>query len=459
MPVVAAVCVPHPPVLLPEVGKGQEKHIEKTSRAFARAMSFVADSAPHTLVVLSPHADLYQDGFHISHGEKAQGDFGSFGAPQASLEIQYDQDLVKAIQACAQELGMQIGQQARDSADLDHGTLVPLYMLQPLYPEYKVVRVGLSGCSREDHYRLGQCIAKACGDKRVAIIASGDLSHKLKEDGPYGYAPEGPILDHDITHALEYGRFHKLFEIDDQVAEKGAECGLRSFVIMAGALDGVDVESQLLSYEGPFGVGYAVATYKPGKANKSRHYLETAESRRLLKRVKQQNLEDKWVSLARYALETWLITGRVAPIPGGLPVEMTQERAGVFVSLHKDGHLRGCIGTLEPTTDNIALEIIQNALSAALEDPRFEPVEKEEMDYLNIHVDILSPPEDIDSLDQLDPQKYGVIVSRGNRRGLLLPDLEGVETGQQQVEIALQKAGIQPDEEFVLQRFTVQRHF
>lgn len=163
------------------------------------------------------------------------------------------------------------------------------------------------------------------------------------------------------------------------------------------------------------------------------------------------------VQLARNTIERYVRTGHTLSPPQELIPEMKQ-RAGAFVSLHKHGALRGCIGTIEPRSPNIAREVIENAISAATRDPRFPPVQPAELDDLEISVDVLHPPEPIESMDQLDPQRYGVIVESGWRRGLLLPNLEGVDTVEYQVSIARRKAGIGPDEPVQLYRFEVKRY-
>ena len=145
-------------------------------------------------------------------------------------------------------------------------------------------------------------------------------------------------------------------------------------------------------------------------------------------------------------------------VPKNLNEELLENRSGVFVSLKEDSMLRGCIGTIEPTKENIAMEIIRNAVSAGVEDPRFLPVEESELDKIVYSVDVLRKPENIDSIEELDVKKYGVIVSKGMRRGLLLPNLEGIETPEEQVNIALKKAGISPDESYSMERFKVERH-
>lgn len=173
-----------------------------------------------------------------------------------------------------------------------------------------------------------------------------------------------------------------------------------------------------------------------------------------------ENKEEQFpVRLARKTLEEYLTKGEKIPSPSQIP-EKFKKKAGVFVSLHKKGKLRGCIGTFLPSKENIAAEIIENAISAATRDPRFPPVEPQELKDIDISVDILSQPEPVSSLNELNPKKYGVIVSKGWQRGLLLPDLEGVDTVEYQLEIAKQKAGLYgiPNEDLTIQRFTVKRY-
>lgn len=164
------------------------------------------------------------------------------------------------------------------------------------------------------------------------------------------------------------------------------------------------------------------------------------------------------VALAKRAVEALIKTGRAIETPEELSEEMTQ-RAGVFVCLKKHGQLRGCIGTIQPVTGCVAEEAIKNAISASTQDPRFPPVEEEELDDLDYSVDVLCAPEKVNDLGGLDPGRYGVIVVKDARKGLLLPDIEGVDTTEQQLQIAMMKAGISPDEEDVeVYRFEVKRY-
>jgi AmmeMemoRadiSam system protein A len=162
------------------------------------------------------------------------------------------------------------------------------------------------------------------------------------------------------------------------------------------------------------------------------------------------------VELARRSVEEFVRNKKVISPPAPLPPEMT-EKAGVFVCIKKDGQLRGCIGTFQPCCGNIALETIRNAVCAATQDPRFPLVSEEELDGLSYSVDVLTAPERVHGVDQLDPREFGVIVAAGQRRGLLLPDLEGVDSVEEQLRIARMKAGIGPHEDVEIFRFRVKR--
>lgn len=460
MPVLAAVAVPHPPLIIPEVGKGEEKRIQHTINAYQQAMRFLARFKPDTVVLTTPHTVMYADYFHISPGKSACGDLSRFNAPQAKVEIPYDEDFVHQLESYCQEHHIHAGTLGELDPSLDHATVVPLLFLEDYLNDFELVRVGLSGLSIADHYRLGEAISAVADKtgKRVVMIASGDLSHKLTAEGPYGFSSEGPKFDKELMECFEDADFLRMMTIKPEVCESAAECGHRSFVIMAGAFDRRKVDAHVLSYEGPFGVGYGVATFEGEDPDPDRDFLDKLEAIEDKEYHERLDKEDPYVKLARLSVETFVKTGQYAPLPNNLPADMMDKRAGVFVSLHEHGRLRGCIGTTEPTQANIALEIIANGVSACSRDPRFPPVQPEELKYLVYKVDVLEPAEKISSEDELDPKVYGVIVEKGSRRGLLLPDLEGVDSVAQQVSIAKQKAGIAENESVQLYRFKVVRH-
>lgn len=461
MPMLGAILTPHPPVLLPEVGKGREREIIATGQAMAAAAEEVARWNPDVLIVASPHTVLYGNYFHIAPGSGAVGNMSAFGAPQVLIEATYDVPLRDEIVRRAQAAGLEAGTLGQRDPSLDHGVLIPLYFLRRAGINCPIVRLGLSGFSALDHYRLGRCAAEAADQlgRRALFVASGDLSHKLRADGPYGYAPEGPVFDEAATAAMASGDFLQFLTMDPSLCERAAECGLRSFQMMAGALDGLAVAPRLLSHEGTFGVGYAVALFPVTGRDDSRRFAAACEQALRTRLEERRAKEDPWVRLARLALETYVRTGRpLERLPEDLPPELTGQAAGTFVSLHMDGRLRGCIGTISPTQENTAWEIVRNAVSACSRDPRFSPVRTDELDRLEYSVDVLGQPEAVDSPAQLDPRLYGVIVSCGHRRGLLLPDLDGVDTAEQQLDIARQKGGIRAGEPYKIERFKVVRH-
>ena len=454
--------VPHPPLIVPEIGHGEERKIQASIDSYHRAAQKIAEWKPDTIVVISPHSVMYADYFHISPGSGAKGNFARFRAPQVKFQVDYDTEFVRMLCRETEARDIPAGTLGERDKSLDHGTMVPLYFLNQYDTDYKLVRIGLSGLPLTKHYELGQCIKKTAEllERDAAVIGSGDLSHKLKEDGPYGFQKEGPEYDERIMDVMGRAAFGELFDFSENFCEKAAECGHRSFTIMAGALDGLAVKTEKLSHEDTFGVGYGVCTYEVTGRDADRFFLEKYRKREEEKARKRKNDEDPFVRLARKTIETYVGTGEKIGVPENLPEEMYSCRAGVFVSLKEDGRLRGCIGTIAPVRGSIAEEIIENAISAAARDPRFHAVEPEELERLVYSVDVLGDTEKISSPEELDVKRYGVIVSRGYRRGLLLPNLEGVDTVEKQIEIARQKAGIPEDaEDITLERFEVVRHY
>ena len=460
MSVAAGFMVPHPPMIIPDIGRGSEEQIRETIRAYEQTADEIAALRPDTIIITSPHAVMYADYFHISPGKSASGSFGMFHAPQVRFEEEYDSELVGRICRIADETGLSAGVLGERDSSLDHGTMVPLWFIRKKYQGGRIIRIGLSGLPLTAHYRLGQIISQAvCELNRNAVfIASGDLSHKLQTYGPYGFAPEGPEYDRRIMDACGRGDFGELLEFEESFCEKAAECGHRSFVIMAGAFDGTEVRAAQLSHQDVTGVGYGICSFYPGEKSEKRCFLKRYLERKSKETAKNRASADAYARLAYAAIEEYILYGTILRLPDSLPEEMLTRRAGTFVSIHEDGRLRGCIGTIGPTADSIAGEIIQNAVSAASRDPRFSPVREEELPFLDISVDVLGDPEPVESEDELDVKRYGVIVTSGRKRGLLLPDLEGVDTVEQQVAIAAQKGGIREGERKNLQRFEVIRH-
>ncbi|MCG0277152.1 MAG: AmmeMemoRadiSam system protein A [Thermanaeromonas sp.] len=453
------IFLPHPPIMVPEVGGEELTKIASTVASAREVAREAAKFAPDVVVIISPHGPVFRDAVGLWATYELKGSLAAFRAPQVKFRYILDQELTREIAAAASQEGIQVVLLDENNSrryglvpELDHGMMVPLYFLREAGVEGPLVAMGMAFMPREKLYAFGAALARAIksSSRRAILIASGDLSHRLTPEAPAGYDPQGEIFDGRLKDLIAAFDVTGILNLPEELAERAGECGLRSFIMGLGALDGYRVEGGVFSYEGPFGVGYLVARFLVREEDPDRSLLK--------KKPEQKEAELSFpVRLAKESLEHYLHTGRILPVPKDLPPEM-ERRAGVFVSIKKFGQLRGCIGTVSPVRSNIAEEIIYNALSAGLEDPRFPPVTVEELPYLEYSVDVLEEPEPVSSLEELDPRVYGVIVSSGRKKGLLLPDLEGIDTPEEQVAIAKRKAGIGPNEPCRLQRFRVTRY-
>ena len=341
-------------------------------------------------------------------------------------EVEIDSELAKQILATSSYLEEDYGAHQHE-----HSIEVQIPFLQYFKTDIRLVPILLSYSSGATYKEIGKELAKAIKDlnKEVIIIASSDMTH---------YEPQESAQWKDaqaIEAILELNEDELLKRVDEL---RISMCGYAPAVSLISAAKELGAKrAELVRYQtsgdttGDYSsvVGYAGIIIK-GMSPLAR--------------------------LAKRTVETFVKEGKI-PEPEELTPEMKQ-KTGVFVSIHKFGQLRGCIGTFEPTQDNVAEETITNAISSATRDPRFPPVTPDELSDLSYNVDVLTTPEPIASKDQLDPKKYGVIVEAGIRKGLLLPDLEGVDTVDYQIEICCQKAGIAADEPITLYRFEVKRY-
>ena len=434
---VFSAIAPHPPIMVPEVGRESIARVEDSIEAMAELTQRLIDSGAESVIVISPHAPLKADSFVAYQGPEVFGDFTTFNAPDTYFTASVDEELLSAIKESA--AGERYEVSSLPSHDLDHGTAVPLYFLFRNGWQGKVVTLGYSFLSNEDHVRFGSCIRQAVDrlGRRVAFIASGDLSHRLKPHAPAGYNPDAHVFDEQVVDALRSNAPQKITEIDYNLRRLAGECGYRSILVAIGASSDLPMSCEVLSYEAPFGVGYLVA------------------------QLTNQQLATDCLdppALARQAVERYVRDGEVLN-PRRFTGGLLAAQAPCFVSLKTlDGYLRGCIGTIEPSRDTLAQEIVANAISAATNDPRFDPVRTEELSNLRYSVDVLFPAEET-VLEDLDPAVFGVIVEdeSGARRGLLLPDIPGITDAKQQVGIAARKGGINQGEAIKLWRFRVER--
>jgi len=478
-----AAVSPHPPIIVREVGRGRERETQATIAALEQLAADIGLHRPETVLLMATHGPLNPGAFFLLTAPFAEGDFSRWGAPQVRLRFQTDRELANAIAEQAERSGLPLDTAERWDSGLDWSCTVPLYYLRRGMGDARLVAMNISFLPPRDHFEFGRAVRRAIDAKgqRTVIVASADLSHRLSPDGPYGFHPSGPEFDRRIQDAVARWDVQSIIEMDLEFREAAGDDAVPSLSFLMGVLDGLRVRPRILSYEGPFGVGYMVAAIDI--LEEAEDVLAQAEAvaraeeaepdplaaaapspsplllRQAQDELRVESASHPLVRLASDAVEVYIRERRVLqPGPafrpgGGLPL-----LAGCFVSIKMtDGTLRGCIGSVDPVCRTLAQEVVRNAIDAASRDPRFSPVTPHELADLVFSVDVLAPPEPVESLDRLDPRLYGIIVQCGPRRGLLLPDIDGVHSAEQQVAIAMSKALIEPDEAISLWRFTVTR--
>lgn len=257
-----AAITPHPPILIPSVGKENLKKITKTKEAMEHLSEELYALQPDTIIIISPHGLVQSESFTVQISDKYYGDFQNFGDIESKFEFFPDINFINEIQSRAESKNLPI--KLIDEPFIDYGTLVPLFYLTKNLPKVKIVPIAYSLLSYQDHYEFGDYLKKAIGrsNDRIAIISSGDLSHCLSEDAPAKYCPAGEQFDKKIIKILESKKYGKLLTLDKDLIKDAKECGLRSIVLMSGILGDINHESELLSYESTFGVGYLVMNFK-----------------------------------------------------------------------------------------------------------------------------------------------------------------------------------------------------
>ena len=472
MPWVWAALMPHPPILVPEVGRGRENEARETLKGLELLVESLRDQRPDVLLVLSPHQPYAPGALFLNSAGRAAGTLAPFGAPSVTIGLDCPRELRRAAAGRLSALGARIREGSRPDLTSDQGTLVPLYFLRQAWgqdgeslPENLPPTLLASpiGLTPGEAFSLGERLALFDDSLRWGLLASGDLSHRLTPDAPAGYSPEGRIFDAAVLEALKSADAGPLLSLSPETLEAAGECGLRSVMTMLGLAGAVRGAIRVFSYEGPFGVGYCSALWEPSDAGASHEGAPHGDAAHGEAPDGEAPEDPPCVRLARETV-TRLLEGR--PLPGSgteaAPSELwsglLMERRACFVSIKaRSGALRGCIGTLAPSQRSLDREIITNAVSAATRDPRFPPMTCEELPGVLFSVDVLSDPEPVTDLADLDPREWGVIISKGGRCGVLLPDLEGVDTVEDQLAIALRKAGIADLRGASVERFRVDR--
>lgn len=265
----ATVCalMPHPPIMIPEVGKGAERAMAATIAAVERVAETIRDANPQTIVLITPHGPVFPDSICISVHPRLRGHLAQFGVPEVVLGFETDHHLVRHIVKQSNRLGVnlleltdEVANQYRVSLELDHGALVPLYFLHKAGFKGQLVHLSVGMLSYEEMYTFGKAVQAALGaaGSKAAVIASGDLSHRLLPDAPGGYSPQGKVFDEAVVAAFKELNVKALLQLDRDLIAEAGECGLRPVFFLLGVAGGMAATAELLSYEGPFGVGYAV---------------------------------------------------------------------------------------------------------------------------------------------------------------------------------------------------------
>lgn len=254
----AAIC-PHPPLLIPSIGGKDVSKVSQTTFALNALSSDLLKAGVDTVVVISPHGPMFMDFMSVNMASELQGDFRNFGNDTA-MNFVNDTDLAIYIKELADSNGLPV--QTVDE-ELDHGAMVPLYFLAK-GNEFDLVHISFSYLDYARHFSFGEIIYEAIenSDKKVAVIASGDLSHRLVADAPAGYSPKGKVFDELLIKYLEANKVSDILSMDSDLIDEAGECGLRSFIILLGILSNTKYSFEKISYEGPFGVGYLVGNFR-----------------------------------------------------------------------------------------------------------------------------------------------------------------------------------------------------
>ena len=450
--VVCAVLMPHAPILVSEVGGRRGCAAVATCRAMRAAALCVTSHKPDTIVIISPHAPARPGAFGLWAEDPIKGTFELFNAPQSGVRMPLDHPLERAIKVQATLRDLRTW--PIRGYPLDHGALVPLWFLDEVGWDGPAVVIGLSDVNAEGLEALGNAVADAARSlsRRVAIIASGDLSHCLSADAPCGFHPRARQFDETFIRMVDAGSYRKIEGIDPVLRGLAAEDAVDSTLVAAAAVSWNNASHRLLNYEGPFGVGYGVAILYEDSPGASGDLRDIASVTR------RERPGATLPTIARRSVESALSENHeVPPLVLG---EYLQSKHGVFVTIRQlAGAVRGCMGTIDPIAPNIVSETWRNARLAAFRDNRFSPVAQNEMSELVFEVSVLHELEPVSSIAELNPRHYGVVVSASDgRRGTLLPGIPEIVTSDEQVQIAKAKGGIGADEPVTMQRFRVD-HF
>ena len=441
--VAIAVLMPHPPIIIPSIGKERLPDVDSSVRAMRELSREIMAAQPETVVLISPHTPRQPLAFPVWAQERVRGTFAAFGAPQEKVDLPVDLEFIRSLTNAAPRAGAGIHAMRGDA--LDHGALVPLWFLHEAGWRGPTVILGLNWPGAGGLRALGQGIAAAAKDteRRIALVASGDMSHRLIPGAPAGFEPTAKEFDRTFVDILRRKAYRDVDRIDPALQNRAAEDVVDPTVVALSAVDWSSDGGRVLSYEGPFGVGYTVAKLYAADADGSHAPATGAE----LPRVARRSVESA--------------VGLCAAQPPAPASDYLRQRAGVFVTIRtRHGALRGCVGSLQqPQCVNIVEETWRNGQLAAFSDSRFQPVEALELHNLRFEVSVLHSFEPIITPAELDPARFGIIVeAQGGRHATLLPGIAGIDTRERQFAAVCEKGGINPKEQLRMIRYQVDKY-
>jgi AmmeMemoRadiSam system protein A len=443
MPIPCAVLMCHAAIVVPDVAGNRARQCGETTRAMADVATRLAAHAADVLVIISPHAARHATRWGICAQTPLQGNFARFNADHIGVTLPGAPEAAIRLANQARELRLTTRELAGD--ELDHGTLVPLYFMSKAGWNGATLLIAPPAAGTRTEERMGQAIARAAeqAGERWAVLASGDMSHRLIPGAPSGYHPLAKEFDRTFKARIDAGDLRGACAIDTDLRQLAAEDVVDSCKVAAAAVGYRSHGHRTYAYEGPFGVGYLEAVLYEEAAPDGG--LGVADTR-------------PWPAMLRIARDA--ISAKIthsAFRPPVLPKPWNAPQ-GVFVTLHdRQGTLRGCIGHVEPLFGGLSEEIAACAAAAATQDTRFARVTPKELVSVRIEVSLLSKPEPVSDIGTLDPKRYGVVVSSGRARGVLLPGVAGADTVEEQLRLAAAKGQLPASRAWVIERFEVQK--
>jgi len=439
--------MPHAPILIPDIAGERSRDVVSSQSWMAQAGKEIAATDPDIVVLVSPHSPRKRDAFGVYRPTVLRGVLDQFGWHQPFFEFSNNLYLANGIQQRGADEGLLFFDIPTNS--LDHGATVPLYFLSQAEWCGDIVVIGLGPHDGGMLERLGTCIRSACDDQGLsfALIASGDMSHRVTASAPCGFHPDAAAWDQDLIQMVQGADSEAIKMMDECLRNTVAEDSVDAIRVALGFLGDDAFQPEVLGYEAPFGVGYGTArlSREPFPSNHSKHaHDEDTQKKRLPSLAWQAVMEHLKLAAPSitepiHSLHNW--------------------KAGTFVTIRsRNGDLRGCIGTIEPQQDNIVEETRRNAVASAFRDHRFSPVTSDELDDLQFEVSVLHPPHPVTNLKTLNPQCDGLIIqTKAGRRGLMLPDIPQLDTVEKQIEAICRKVNIPLDTPMDFQTFRVEK--